>query len=99
MAEVVESNFLYYSRVEGIYLKWHSALEELLPRHIKKFKHFTLKEWDTNVHASMYYARIRPKKVIGLICTNLKVNATDKENYFGDVLDLLDIQNGKTRPQ
>ena len=98
VAEIVESNFLYYSHVEPIYLKWFTALEEILPRHIKKFNHFTLKEWDTNVHASMYYARIRPKKVIGLICTNLKVNAKDKEMYFGEVLDLLEIENGKNRP-
>jgi len=98
VAEIVESNFLYYSYVEPIYLKWHSALEEILPRHIKRFNHFTLKEWDTNVHASMYYARIRPKKVIGLICTNLKVNATDKEAYFGEILDLLEVENAKERP-
>lgn len=98
VAEIIESNFLYYSQVEPIFLKWHGTLEEILPRHIKKFKHFTLKEWDTNVHAAMYYARIRPKKVIDLICTNLKVNAKDKEAYFGETLKLLEIQNSKNRP-
>ena len=94
-AEIVQSNFLYSEQVEPIYEKWHAALSEILPRHIKKFRHFTFEEWNTNVHASMYYARIRPKKVIGLICTNLKVNSADKEMYFGETLDLLDIYNVK----
>lgn len=94
-AEIVQSNFLYSEQVEPIYEKWHAALSEILPRHIKKFRHFTFEEWDTNVHASMYYARIRPKKVIGLICTKLKVNSADKEMYFGETLDLLDIYNVK----
>ncbi len=94
-AEIVQSNFLYSTQVQPIYEKWLNALSELMPRHIQKFRHFTYSEWNTNVHASMYYARIRPKKVIGLICTNLKVSSADKEMYFGETLRLLEIYNAK----
>ena len=99
VAEIIESNFLYYKHVEPIYTKWHDAIEPILQRHVKKFNHINLKDWETNVNASMYYARIRPKKVIGYICTSLKVNKTDKEMYFGEVLELLEIYNSKTPPQ
>ena len=99
VAEIIESNFLYHKDVKPIYEKWHDALAEILPRHCKKYNHINLKDWETNVNASMYYARIRPKKVINYICTSLKVNKTDKEMYFGEVLELLEIYNGKTAPQ
>jgi len=99
VAEIIESNFLYYKDVQPIYRKWHDALEPILQRHVKKFNHINLKDWETNVNASMYYARVRPKKVINYICTNLKVNKTDKAMYFGEVLELLEIYNSKTPPQ
>lgn len=99
VAEIIESNFLYHKDVKPIYEKWHDALEPILQRHVKKYNHINLKDWETNVNASMYYARIRPKKVIGYICTNLKVSKADKEMYFGEVLELLEIYNGKTAPQ
>ncbi len=99
VAEIIESNFLYYEHVEPIYTKWHDAIEPILERHVKKFNHINLKDWNTNVNASMYYARIRPKKVINYICTSLKVSKTDKEMYFGEVLELLEIYNSKIPPQ
>ena len=99
VAEIIESNFLYHKDVKPIYEKWHDALEPILQRHVKKFNHINLKDWETNVNASMYYARIRPKKVINYICTSLKVNKADKEMYFGEVLELLEIYNSKTAPQ
>lgn len=99
VAEIIQSNFLYYKHVEPIYTKWHDAIEPILERHVKKFNHINLKDWNTNVNASMYYARIRPKKVIDYICTNLKVSKTDKEMYFGETLELLEIYNGKKAPQ
>lgn len=99
VAEIIESNFLYHKDVEPIYTKWHDALAEILPRHCKKFTHINLKDWETNVNASMYYARVRPKKVINYICTALKVSKIDKEMYFGEVLELLEIYNSKNPPQ
>lgn len=95
VAEIVESNFLYSTQVEPIYQQWLDILSELMPRHIKKFRHFTFNEWNTNVHASMYYARIRPKKVIGLICTRLNVSSAQKKEYFGETLELLAVYNAK----
>lgn len=94
-AEIVESNFFYSTWVGPIYEKWFATLSALMPRHIAKFRHFTFKEWDTNVHASMYYARVRPKLVIGFICTRLKVSSADKQAYFGDVLEKLAVYNAK----
>lgn len=94
-AEIVQSNFMYSTWVGPIYEKWLATLTELMPRHIAKFRHFTFKEWNTNVHASMYYARIRPKKVIGFICTRLKVTNSEKTAYFGEVLDQLAVFNAR----
>lgn len=92
-AEIVESNFLYDTQVKPIYEKWIAILNELLPRHIAKFRNLTIKEWTSNVNASKYYARTRPQKVIGYICSKLKVSSDDKNKYFGETLELLKIHN------
>lgn len=99
VAEIIESNFLYHKSVEPIYSKWYNALEPILERHVKKFNHINMKDWNVNVNASMYYARVRPKKVINYICTKLKVSSADKQMYFDEILELLEIYNSKTPPQ
>lgn len=94
-AEIVESNFLYDTQVGPIYEKWINVLTGLLPRHIAKFRPFTMKEWTANVNASKYYARVRPQKVIDFICSRLKVTSAEKKLYFGETLELLRQHNGK----
>lgn len=95
-AEIVENNLLYSEHVRPIYLKWIAVLEELMPRQIKTYpynKSFTLSAWKTNVNASMTRMRTYPKKVIGDICSKLKVTSAEKKEYFGNTLDLLAVYN------
>lgn len=94
-AEIIQSNFLYDQQVAPIYEKWYNTLAELMPRHIKKFKPFTMSQWTTNVNASKYYARVRPAKVIDYICSRLKVTAAEKKTYFSETLALLKEHNAK----
>lgn len=97
-AEIVENNLLYYSRVQLIYEKWYDTLLELMPRQIKTYpynKSFTLNAWKTNVSASMTRMRTYPKKVINDICSKLKVTSSEKQEYFGNTLELLNTYNGK----
>ncbi len=95
-AEIVKSNFLYSEQVKPIYEKWSAWLEELLPRHLTKFRNFdSIKDWRVNVKASMYYARIRPRKMIDQICSKLGVKSAAKQEYFGEVFKLLDVYNAK----
>ena len=94
-AEIVESNFLYDTWVGPIYDKWVAVLSELLPRHIAKFKSFTMREWTTNVNASRFYARTRPKMVINEICSRLNVTPDEKEKYFGETFELLKTHNAR----
>ena len=96
-AEIVKNNLLYSSQVQPIYEKWFNTLAELMPRQIKTFPYskFTLNAWKTNVGASMTRVRTYPKKVINAICSKLKVNSTDKQAYFGEVIELLNVYNAK----
>ncbi|MBQ9196560.1 MAG: CotH kinase family protein [Clostridia bacterium] len=97
-AEIVENNLLYSENVRPIYMKWFETLQELMPRQIKTYpynKDFTLNAWKTNVNASMTRMRTYPKKVIADICSKLKVTSSEKQEYFGNTLDLLNVYNAK----
>ena len=100
VAEIVENNLLYSENVRPIYQKWFAILQELMPRQIKTYpynKSFTLNAWKTNVNASMTRMRTYPKKVLNAICSKLNVTSAEKQEYFGNTLDLLDVYNA--RPQ
>ena len=97
-AEIVENNLLYTENVRPIYQKWRELLEPLMPRQIKTYpfnKSFTLKAWQTNVVASMTRMRTYPKKVINAICTKLNVKSAEKQEIFGEVIELLNVYNAK----
>ena len=97
-AEIVQNNLLYSEHVRPIYLKWFGILEELMPRQIKTYpynKSFTLSAWKTNVNASMTRMRLYPKNVINAICSKLGLNSTQKQEYFGETLEMLSIYNAR----
>lgn len=94
-AQIVENNFLYDTQVKPIFDRWSDVLAELLPRHLTRFKSFTMDEWRTNVNAARFYARTRPRMVIDEICSRLEVSKEDKEAYFGRTLELLKTHNAK----
>lgn len=90
--EMLQSSFLWPD-VEARFLHWEQALEPLLPRHFKRWKGLTRDKWRINVDAIKYYARVRPLKVIDLICQCMKVTPQERAQYFGEAEKLLQQQN------
>ncbi len=100
VAEIVKSNLLYTENVRPIYQKWRELLEPLMPRQISTYpfnKSFTFKAWQTNVSASMTRMRTYPKKVINAICSKLSVKSAEKQEIFGEVIELLDVYNARPK--
>ena len=91
-AEVLELSFQWPS-VESRFLAWEETLETLLPRHLERWKHFTMKAWRQNVDAVKYYARVRPTKIVSLLQKHMKLSDAEVETYFGAVQRLLEETN------
>ncbi len=70
-----------------------SQLEPILPRHIDRWKNMKLKNWKKNIHAIKYYARVRPKKIPGMLKSAMKLTNAEVEEYFGETLKLLEETN------
>ena len=88
VAEVLEQCF-QWPYVEERFERVTSVLEKILPRHIKRWKNMKLENWKTNVGATKYYARVRPRKVPELLKAAMKLTDAEVEEYFGEVLALL----------
>ncbi|MBR6029950.1 MAG: CotH kinase family protein [Clostridia bacterium] len=95
-AEVLEHSFRW-PYVESKFKVMEDALEVLLPRHIKRWKNITLKNWRTNVNATKYYARVRPKLIVGMLQKRMKLTDEEVETYFGEVQRLLEVTNAKPK--
>lgn len=91
-AEILETSFRW-PYVEQAFRPWEETLEILLPRHLSRWPHFTLKEWRQNVDAVKYYGRIRPTKIVSLLQKHMKLTDAEVETYFGDVQRLLEEEN------
>ncbi|MBQ4639754.1 MAG: CotH kinase family protein [Clostridia bacterium] len=91
-AEILETSFRW-PYVEAAFAPWEETLEILLPRHLKRWPHFTLKEWRQNVDAVKYYGRIRPTKIVSLLQKHMKLTDAEVEQYFGDVQRVLEEEN------
>ena len=91
-AEVLETAFLW-PYVESKFAPWEAILEELLPRQNKRWPYLTMKRWRTNVNATKYYARVRPKKIVSMLQKRMKLTDAEVETYFGRVQALLEEQN------
>lgn len=91
-AEVLELSFQWPS-VESRFLAWEETLETLLPRHLERWKHFTMKAWRQNVDAVKYYARVRPTKIVSLLQKHMKLSDAEVETYFGAAQRLLEETN------
>jgi hypothetical protein len=68
-------------------------LEPILPRHISRWKNMKLSNWKTNIKATKYYARVRPKKIPELLKAAMKLTKDEVETYFGETLKLLEETN------
>ncbi len=93
-AHVLETCFTW-PYVEEHFTPWQEILEELLPRHNKRWPFLTMSRWRTNVSATMYYARVRPKKIIGMLSRRMKLTSEETEIYFGDLQRKLEITNAR----
>ena len=81
--------------MESHFLPWEQTLETLLPRHLARWKHFTLSAWRQNVDAVKYYARLRPTRIVGMLQKHMKLTNAEVEQYFGRVQRLLEETNAK----
>ncbi len=91
-AEVLELSF-QWPYVETHFIPWEETLETLLPRHLERWPHFTLKEWRQNVDAVKYYARMRPVKIVSLLQKHMKLTDAEVDQYFGETQRLLEGLN------
>ena len=92
-AQVLELSF-QWPYVEAHFAPWEALFEKtLMPRHIARWPHFTMKAWRQNVNAAKYYARVRPTKIVGLLQKHMKLTNAEVEQYFGAVQRLLEQTN------
>ena len=91
-AQVLELSF-QWPQVEAAFAPWEQTLETLLPRHLARWKHFTLQQWRQNVNAVKYYARVRPLKILDLLQKHMKLTDAEMAQYFGSVRQLLEETN------
>ena len=95
-AEVLEASFLW-PYVEEHFAPMEAILEQLLPRHNARWKNLNMKRWRTNVNATKYFARVRPKKIVSMLAKRMKLTNDEVETYFGVVQKKLDEQNTLSR--
>ena len=72
VAELLETVFRW-DNVEAHFDRVIAQLQPILPRHIARWKNMKLENWKTNIHATKYYARVRPKKIPGLLKSAMKL--------------------------
>ena len=72
-----------------------AQVEPILPRHIARWKNMKLGNWQTNIKATKYYARVRPKEIPGMLKDAMKLTGDEMEEYFGETLRLLEETNKK----
>ncbi len=82
-----------WDRVEAAFDEVISRLEPILPRHIARWKNMKLSNWEKNIRATKYYARVRPKKIPALLKSAMKLTEQEMETWFGDALRLLEETN------
>ncbi len=70
-----------------------AQLEPILPRHIARWKNMKIENWRKNIHATEYYARVRPKEIPKLLKGPMKMTNAEMEEYFGETLRLLEETN------
>ena len=70
-----------------------AQLKPILPRHIERWKNMKMDNWKVNIHATTYYARVRPKKIPEMLKKRMKLTNAEYEEYFGETLKLLEETN------
>ena len=70
-------------------------LKPILPRHIERWKNMKMENWKVNIHATKYYARVRPRKIPEMLKKAMKLTNEEMEEYFGETVKLLEETNKK----
>ncbi|MCR5565751.1 MAG: CotH kinase family protein [Clostridiales bacterium] len=70
-----------------------AQLNPILPRHIERWKNMKMENWKVNIHATKYYARLRPKKIPDMLKKAMGLTNAEMEEYFGETLILLEETN------
>ena len=52
-----------------------------------------MENWKVNIHATKYYARVRPRKIPEMLKKRMKLTNAEYEEYFGETLKLLEETN------
>lgn len=94
IAELLDTVFVWQN-VEAAFDDVIAQLEPILPRHIERWQNMKLSNWQKNISATKYYARVRPKKIPSLLKTAMKLTDAEVEEYFGAVLEKLEVTNAK----
>ncbi len=94
IAELLATVFVW-DNVEKQFDEVIAQLEPILPRHIDRWDNMKLKNWQTNINATKYYARVRPRKIPELLKKAMKLTSAEVETYFGAVLEKLEVTNAK----
>jgi len=94
IAELLDTVFVW-ENVDAAFERVIGQLEPILPRHIDRWNNMKLKNWQTNINATKYYARVRPKKIPELLKKAMKLTNAEVETYFGEVLRKLEVTNAK----
>ena len=92
VAELLETVFRW-DNVETHFDAVIRELEPILPRHIARWKNMKLANWQKNIRATKYYARVRPKKIPALLKSAMKLTGAEVEQYFGHALEVLEEYN------
>ena len=95
IAELLDTVFVW-ENVENQFDEVIAQLEPILPRHIDRWNNMKLKNWQTNISATKYYARVRPRKIPELLQKAMKLKDAEVEEYFGEVLRKLEVTNART---
>ncbi len=94
VAEILEESF-QWPYVESRFDRVLSQLAPILPRHIQRWHNMKIKNWRTNISATKYYARVRPRKVPELLQKAMGLTDEEVAEHFGSVLALLEVTNAK----
>jgi len=94
VAEILEDCF-QWPHVEAQFDEVIAQVDPILDRHIKRWKNMKRKNWETNIGAIKYYARVRPRKVAEMLQKAMKLTDEEVELYFGEVQALLEVTNAR----
>lgn len=96
VAEILEECF-QWPHVEEQFDEVIAQLDPILDRHIKRWKNMKRSNWNKNIGAIKYYARVRPRKIPQMLQKAMKLTDEEVELYFGQVQALLDVTNAKPK--